>query len=63
MSSHPKAAGTADHPARRPEDARLPLPATLGYGMQHVLSMFGGVIAVPIIIGGAAGLKGPTSPS
>ena len=58
MSSHPKAAGTADHPARRPEDARLPLPATLGYGMQHVLSMFGGVIAVPIIIGGAAGLKG-----
>jgi xanthine permease len=26
--------------------------------MQHVLSMFGGVIAVPIIIGGAAGLKG-----
>jgi xanthine permease len=26
--------------------------------MQHILSMFGGVIAVPIIIGGAAGLKG-----
>jgi len=26
--------------------------------MQHILSMFGGVIAVPIIVGGAAGLKG-----
>lgn len=37
---------------RRPEDARLPIPAALGFGMQHILSMFGGVIAVPIIIGG-----------
>jgi xanthine permease len=58
MSTHPEVAGTADRPVRRPEDARLPIPATLGYGMQHILSMFGGVIAVPIIIGGAAGLKG-----
>lgn len=58
MSTHPEVAGTAARPVRRPEDARLPIPATLGYGMQHVLSMFGGVIAVPIIIGGAAGLKG-----
>ena len=58
MSDHPQVAGTADHTVRRPEDARLPIPATLGYGMQHILSMFGGVIAVPIIIGGAAGLKG-----
>jgi xanthine permease len=59
MSTHPEVvAGTADRPVQRPEDARLPFPATLGYGMQHILSMFGGVIAVPIIIGGAAGLKG-----
>ncbi len=58
MSTHPEVAGTAERPVRRPEDARLPIPATLGYGMQHILSMFGGVIAVPIIIGGAAGLKG-----
>ncbi|CCQ15112.1 putative uric acid permease [Rhodococcus sp. AW25M09] len=29
-----------------------------GYGLQHILSMFGGVIAVPIIVGGAAGLSG-----
>jgi xanthine permease len=58
MSTHPEVAGTAARPTRRPEDERLPIPATFGYGMQHILSMFGGVIAVPIIIGGAAGLKG-----
>lgn len=58
MSTHPDVTETADRAGRRPEDARLPIPATLGYGLQHVLSMFGGVIAVPIIIGGAAGLKG-----
>lgn len=40
----------------RPEDDRLGLGPTVGYGVQHVLAMFGGVIAVPIIIGGAAGL-------
>jgi xanthine permease len=57
MSAHPEVVETAA-PVRRPEDARLPIPATVGYGMQHILSMFGGVIAVPIIIGGAAGLKG-----
>ena len=43
----------------RPEDERLPAPQLFGYGVQHILSMFGGVIAVPFIIGGAAGLKGP----
>jgi len=58
MSTHPEIAGTAGRTAPRPEDEHLPIPATLGYGMQHILSMFGGVIAVPIIIGGAAGLKG-----
>ena len=58
MSTRPEAAQTAERPVPRPEDARLPIPATLGYGMQHILSMFGGVIAVPIIVGGAAGLKG-----
>ena len=58
MSTQPDVARTADRPVRRPEDERLPILATLGYGMQHILSMFGGVIAVPIIVGGAAGLKG-----
>jgi xanthine permease len=40
----------------RPEDERLPLLKSLGFGFQHILSMFGGVIAVPLIIGGAAGV-------
>ena len=58
MSTHPEVAKPVERPAPRPEDARLPILATFGYGMQHILSMFGGVIAVPIIVGGAAGLKG-----
>ena len=41
----------------RPEDTRLPLLPSLGYGVQHILAMFGGVIAVPLIVGGAAGLS------
>ncbi|MFT4230113.1 MAG: nucleobase:cation symporter-2 family protein [Microbacterium sp.] len=40
----------------RPEDARLGPGPTFGYGIQHILAMFGGVIAVPLIIGGVAGL-------
>lgn len=45
---------SADHVTARPEDVRLPFVASLGYGVQHILAMFGGVIAVPLIIGGAA---------
>jgi len=41
----------------RPEDELLPAPQLLGYGVQHILAMFGGVIAVPLIVGGAAGLE------
>ena len=63
---HSPAAGSAsagdssvDHdPENRPEDEKLPPPQLIGYGVQHILSMFGGVIAVPFIIGGAAGLEG-----
>lgn len=40
----------------RPEDEWLPLGKLLAYGLQHVLTMYGGIIAVPLIIGGAAGL-------
>ncbi|MFC7879771.1 nucleobase:cation symporter-2 family protein [Isoptericola sp. NPDC057391] len=40
----------------RPEDERLPIGATFGYGFQHVLTMYGGIIAPPLIVGGAAGL-------
>jgi len=40
----------------RPEDERLSIGATFGYGLQHVLTMYGGIIAPPLIIGQLAGL-------
>ncbi|GHD12370.1 uracil permease [Zhihengliuella salsuginis] len=40
----------------RPEDERLPIGRTFAYGLQHVLTMYGGIIAPPLIIGAAAGL-------
>lgn len=43
----------------RPEDENLGVGANLAYGFQHVLTMYGGIIAVPLIIGQAAGLSGP----
>ncbi len=50
---------TTEAPVKeRPEDEMLPVPQLFGYGIQHILSMFGGVIAVPFIIGGVAGLDG-----
>jgi xanthine permease len=44
--------------SRRPEDARLPVGSSFAYGLQHVLTMYGGIIAVPLIIGKAAELDG-----
>ncbi|WP_217179489.1 nucleobase:cation symporter-2 family protein [Streptomyces sp. AC495_CC817] len=44
--------------AARPEDERLPIGATIAYGFQHVLTMYGGIIAPPLIIGSMAGLDG-----
>ena len=41
----------------RPEDERLGLGANILYGFQHVLTMYGGIIAVPLIVGQAAGLS------
>ena len=43
--------------AARPEDERLPLGRSFMYGLQHVLPMYGGIIAVPLIVGQAAGLS------
>ncbi len=40
----------------RPEDKWLGVGPSLAYGMQHVLTMYGGIVAVPLIIGQAAGL-------
>lgn len=40
----------------RPEDQRLSVGSSFAYGFQHVLTMYGGIIAVPLIVGQAAGL-------
>ena len=43
---------TAVHPV----DERMPVGQLLLYGLQHVMSMYAGVIAVPLIVGSALGL-------
>lgn len=40
----------------RPEDEYLGAGPSIAYGLQHVLTMYGGIVAVPLIIGQAAGL-------
>ena len=42
---------------RHPEDEKLPFGKLLVYGTQHILTMYGGLIAPPLIVGGAAGLS------
>ncbi|MBD2836795.1 purine permease [Pseudomonas sp. JM0905a] len=43
--------------ALSPADQRLPLMQLLLVGFQHVLLMYGGAVAVPLIVGQAAGLS------
>nr|WP_309126041.1 nucleobase:cation symporter-2 family protein [Kocuria sp.] len=43
--------------APRPEDENLGIGRSFGYGLQHVLTMYGGIIAPPLIIGGVAGVS------
>lgn len=40
----------------RPEDERVSPLKAIVYGVQHILSMYGGVVAVPLVVGSAAGL-------
>ncbi|WP_129661028.1 nucleobase:cation symporter-2 family protein [Rothia halotolerans] len=42
--------------SQRPEDAWLPIGRMIVFGLQHVLTMYGGLIAVPLVVGGAIGL-------
>lgn len=49
-------AGSPSAPTRS-EDEYLGLGKSFGYGLQHVLTMYGGIIAPPLIIGGAAGVS------
>ncbi|SDU97313.1 xanthine permease [Microlunatus sagamiharensis] len=48
---------TQTAPERHPVDAVLPAPQMLLYGLQHVLSMYAGVVAVPLIVGTALKLS------
>ena len=50
------AAETAD---RHPVDEMLPVGQLFLYGLQHVMSMYAGVVAVPLIVGTALGLPFP----
>ncbi len=43
-------ATTTEAESIRPEDERLGLAANLAYGMQHILTMYGGIVAVPLIV-------------
>jgi xanthine permease len=49
---------TEDTPGtgRHPVDEQMPIGSLLLYGLQHVMSMYAGVVAVPLIVGGALGL-------
>lgn len=38
-------------------DDRLPPVPTVVYGLQHILAMFAGIVAVPLIVGSAIGLS------
>ncbi|HTR09879.1 MAG TPA: solute carrier family 23 protein, partial [Paraburkholderia sp.] len=58
-----QAKGIEDHTVQRsgqkhvhPCDERLPFGQLLTLGIQHVLVMYAGAVAVPLIIGGAIGL-------
>ncbi|HEY5981499.1 MAG TPA: solute carrier family 23 protein, partial [Microlunatus sp.] len=56
MTRSTSPASAATQGTARPEDERLPAGSTIAYGLQHVLTMYGGIIAPPLIIGPAAGL-------
>jgi len=44
---------------RHPVDQMLPAGQLFLYGLQHVMSMYAGVVAVPLIVGNALGLPFP----
>lgn len=42
---------------QRPEDEKLPLHLLTAYGLQHILTMYAGVVTPPLIVGAAVGLS------
>ncbi|MHB8247166.1 MAG: nucleobase:cation symporter-2 family protein [Acidimicrobiales bacterium] len=58
-----KAGSGAAHnggPGRHPVDQVLPAPRLISLGLQHVLVMYAGCVAVPLIVGGALRLSTST---
>ncbi|MDN6677571.1 solute carrier family 23 protein, partial [Corynebacterium variabile] len=51
--SVPETAGTDEATPVHPVDQRPPLPRLIILGLQHVLAMYAGAVAVPLIVGGA----------
>lgn len=49
VSASAAIAGSAVHPV----DEKIPLPRSTALGLQHVLLMYAGAIAVPLIVGRA----------
>ena len=59
MTATQAARATDDLPVgQRPEDEKYSIGRTYLYGLQHIMTMYGGVIAPPLIVGQAAGLDG-----
>ncbi|NNC23476.1 purine permease [Salinisphaera sp. USBA-960] len=52
-----KAEADNDAAGTRPEDRRLSPGLGIAYGLQHVLTMYAGLLAVPLIMAQAAGLS------
>ncbi len=56
MTPVPPTDPQAAPPQRHPVDERMGIGPLLVYGLQHVMSMYAGVVAVPLIVGSALGL-------
>lgn len=48
-------------PCTRPEDEKLGAGRSTVYAIQHILTMYGGLIAVPLVVAGAADLDARTT--
>ncbi|HBH55253.1 MAG TPA: uracil permease, partial [Kocuria sp.] len=51
----------SDERGSRPEDERLGAGRTVAYAVQHILTMYGGLIAVPLVVASAAGYDAATT--
>lgn len=59
MSTH--ASPRSDLTTMRPEDERLGAGRTSIYAIQHILTMYGGIIAVPLVVSSVAGYDAQTT--